>query len=118
MAFNIKSLWWVFALVAAVLLYILWMIPAPTATGSCGMSCTVDTVLVPYESGTDIDLSGVCPSTCDCCEITSVSWSITQDGWDVDYKCCNCQGSTQLALQKCSDLGFLGPVYRFLGWCK
>jgi hypothetical protein len=107
---------WLFAVVALVLLLLLFMMPKPTATGSCDISCSSDSVVIPYEQGNEIDTSGVCPSTCDCCEITMVTEDLATDGWKVYYKCCNCVGDAELALPAC-DTSPLGPIYRILGMC-
>ena len=103
-------------LVALLLAYLLMNMPQPTGEGYCTMDCDSGTGFVPYPEGSTWDLSDICESGCDCCEITSVSQSITQDGWNVGYKCCNCVGSESLDLPDCE--GPFGFIYKFLGRCK
>jgi len=103
-------------LVAFLLLYLLMTMPVPTAEGYCTMDCSQGTKDIDYQSGGDISLNDICPSSCDCCEIYKVEQNVVMDGWTIYYKCCNCVGSSELGLPECQ--GAFGWLYNALGRCR
>lgn len=108
---QINRFGWLFAIIAFILLLMLFWYPQPSATGSGQLQCTTHTTQI--DDIYYVDAEEVCGAGC---LIDKITLGDIQGLPVATCKCCTCSGSGELVKPSC-DTSPLSMLYKWLGAC-